>query len=418
MTNILKGQRIALATVFENNTSTDSFQVDLQISGIKQIVDFSCFGLDKEQKLTNDAYMTFFNQPKTPCGAIELLTPSNNSAGFLCNLHKLPITIDRLVFTAAIDGSETMRQIQTGYFNFIVAGKEIARFSFFGADFQNEKALMLGELYRKDGAWRFCAIGQGFDGGLNALVKHFGGDVAEEIQAAIKISLEKKISVQAPKLIDLAKKATISLEKYKLSSTTARVGLVLDASGSMSGQYSKGKVQNIIERLLPLAVHFDDDEELDTWAFSTATLSLPAATLENYNDYINTVKGGWRKWGMMSTNNEPLVIEQVIKHYKKTCLPVLIIFISDGGVSKNKEIQQLLTSAANLPIFWQFVGIGGRNYGIFEKLDTLPGRIVDNCGFFALDDLDSISEQALYDRLLSEFPLWHKTAKLKNIIPN
>lgn len=229
--------------------------------------------------------------------------------------------------------------------------------------------------------------------------------------------MEKKISAQAPKLIDLAKKATISLEKHNLASTVARVGLVLDASGSMSGQYHKGKVQNVIERLLPLAVHFDDDEALDVWAFSTSTLSLPAATLKNYANYINGVEGGWRKWGMMSTNNEPLAIQQVIQHYQNTNLPVLIIFISDGGVSKNKEIKQLLTSAANLPIFWQFIGISGRNYGILEKLDTLPGRIVDNCGFFALDDLDSISEQVLYDRLLSEFPLWHKAAKLKNIIP-
>ncbi|MEY3760331.1 MAG: hypothetical protein RIR39_1822, partial [Pseudomonadota bacterium] len=83
MTNILKGQRIALAVLFENNAPTDCFQVDLQISGIKQPVDFSCFGLDKEQKLTNDAYMTFFNQPKTPCGAVELSIPSGYSAGFL-----------------------------------------------------------------------------------------------------------------------------------------------------------------------------------------------------------------------------------------------------------------------------------------------------------------------------------------------
>ena len=37
---------------------------------------------------------------------------------------------------------------------------------------------MVGEFYRKNGEWRFCAVAQGFNGGLEALVKHFGGDVA------------------------------------------------------------------------------------------------------------------------------------------------------------------------------------------------------------------------------------------------
>jgi len=329
----------------------------------------------------------------------------------------LPASIDRLVFTATIDGNAVMRQVQTGYVRFLLDSKEQARFAFTGADFQDEQALMLGELYRKDGAWRFSATGQGFNGGLAALVEHFGGEVAEEAPApAAKLSLEKKIAAAAPKLVDLAKKATVSLEKHRLQDAVARVCLVLDASGSMNGQYSRGKVQEVIERLLPLAVHFDDDGELDVWAFSRKVLGLPAATLANYADYINSASGGWRHWGMMSINNEPAVIEQVIQYNRGTVLPVLVIFISDGGVSKNKEIKRLLTDAAALPIFWQFVGIGGSNYGILEQLDTLGGRIVDNCGFFALDDLHSIDEQTLYDRLLGEFPLWLQAAKRQGIV--
>jgi hypothetical protein len=138
--------------------------------------------------------------------------------------------------------------------------------------------------------------------------------------------------------------------------------------------------------------------------------------LKNYADFINTAARGWQNWGMMSINNEPKVIKAVIEQYQKSTLPVLVIFVSDGGVSRNKEIKELLTGAACLPIFWQFVGIGGRNYGVLEQLDTMAGRVVDNCGFFALDDLNSISEQELYDRLLGEFPLWLKAAKSKHIL--
>lgn len=118
---------------------------------------------------------------------------------------------------------------------------------------------------------------------------------------------------------------------------------------------------------------------------------------------------------MMSFNNEPEAISAALSHYQSTDLPVFIIFISDGGVDQDKKIKSLLVEAAKRPIFWQFVGIGGRNYGILEKLDTMSGRLVDNCGFFALDDVHSISEQDLYDRLLQEFPVWLAEAKNKGI---
>ena len=133
--------------------------------------------------------MTFFNQSETPCGAIVLSQTDTFTASFNCDLDKLPLTIDRLVFIAAIDGSETMGQIQSGHLGFIASGNERARFSFFGNDFNHEKALILGEIYRKDGTWRFNAIAQGFDGGMTALVKHFGGEVAVDISSQLNEEL-------------------------------------------------------------------------------------------------------------------------------------------------------------------------------------------------------------------------------------
>lgn len=416
MMEIRRGQRLSISELCQPTVGEHLLQFGLSVSGFQETADFACFGVDTQQKLSDERYMIFYNQPESPCGGVKLVKSDGDSTRFLCDLAVLPVGVDRLVFTIALNGSETMRHMQNGYFRIFAAGQEIARFLFSGADFQDEKALMVADIYRKNNEWRVSATGQGFNGGLAALVKYFGGEVAEEPSLVNKLSLEKKVASVAPKLVDLAKKATISLEKHQLSSTIALVGLVLDASGSMYAQYNAGKVQQVIERLLPLAVHFDDDGALDVWAFSSKTLALPAATLQNYSDYIMTAEYGWRNWGMMSINNEPAVIEQVIRHYENSILPVLIIFISDGGVSQNAAIKKLLVDAAKLPIFWQFVGIGGRSYGILEKLDTMSGRIVDNCGFFKLDDLNSISEQALYERLLGEFPLWLEAAKLKGIV--
>ncbi|MDZ4152023.1 VWA domain-containing protein [Methylicorpusculum sp.] len=421
---IRKGQRLPLTQLAPDYRQNEFFQIQTAIDGLVSEVDFSCFGVDVEQRLSDDRYMTFFNQAETPCGSVSVSLLGNRVNGFNFRLSSLPASIDMLVITAAIDGTETMSAMKSGHLKFFVASNEAAEFAFEGKDFKNEKALMLGELYRKDGEWRFCAVGQGFDGGLDALVKYFGGEVAShqpdisssDTLQSVKLSLEKKIAKDAPKLVDLAKKATISLEKKQLSNLVARVGLVLDTSGSMTRQFMQGRVQEVINRMLPLAVHFDDDGELDVWAFSMRSLALPPATLKNYGDYINKINGGWRQWGMLSYNNEPEVIRAVLDYYENTHFPVLIIFISDGGVDQNAKIKKLLVEAASKPIFWQFVGIGGRNYGILEKLDTMPGRVVDNCGFFALDDLDSVSEQELYDRLLQEFPAWIADAKSQGII--
>ncbi|SCE38543.1 TerD domain-containing protein, partial [Streptomyces sp. DvalAA-19] len=58
----------------------------------------------------------------------------------------------------------------------------MVRYAFTGSEFTTERAVMLGDFYLKD-VWRFAAVGQGFDGGLEALLKNFGGEVAEEEEA-------------------------------------------------------------------------------------------------------------------------------------------------------------------------------------------------------------------------------------------
>ena len=281
---------------------------------------------------------------------------------------------------------------------------------------------MVLDLYRKDGSWRCNSVLQGFNEGLDAIVRHFGGEVADTEQAPkpSTITLEKKVADKAPGLVSLAKKASVSLKKSGLEGVRAKVGLVLDASGSMNSQYRKSRVQEVVNRLIPLAVHFDDNGGLDCWAFAADTLQLSEVGLGNYSDFINTDNDGWRKWKVGARINcEVKAIQKVIDFYRagiKDGIPVYILFISDGGVSENKKIEKLIRDAASLPIFWQFVGIGGRNYGVLEHLDDLAGRVVDNCDFFALDDLHDVTEEALYERLMTEFPRWIRNARSAGII--
>lgn len=68
------------------------------------------------------------------------------------------------------------------------------------------------------------------------------------------------------------------------------------------------------------------------------------------------------------------------------------------------------------PVFWQFIGLGRSNYGVLERFGNLPGRRVGNVGFFAVDDIEKVSDPELYDRLLPEFPLLAGAARQAGIL--
>lgn len=448
--SLQKGQKLKL----DSSMTNTELAVHCSVKAAFHI-DVSCFGLDAHGKLSDEAYMVFYNQTASPKGEIRLVADVPDSQ-FSVSLSRLPAQIDRLVFTAAIDPAHSQAMNELGSLEFRL-GEHV--FALSGADFSGEKAIMIAELYRKDGDWRLGVNGQGFNGGLDALLVHFGGAVASDnaapthassapAAAPARVSLEKRFEQKAPQLVSLAKIAGVSLAKNNLERVRARVAFVIDASGSMYEQYTSGQVQKVVNRVFPLGVHFDDDEELETWAFALKSKQLSNVTFANFKNYVKKDAGGWQQW--MSDlnagyNNEPAVIRDVIAHFsrltppdavaeKKGLLsskksfpegfapaiesktPVFVLFISDGGVSHNKEIEFLIRWSSTLPIFWQFIGIGGSSYGALEKLDELKGRHIDNANFFAIDDLRQISEAELYDRMMQEFPLWLKAARSKGMI--
>lgn len=177
---ITRGQKSTLASLgVEGFTPTVSLSVALELSGGPEI-DVCCFGLDEQGRLSDERYFVFYNQPQSPCGAVSAKGGSVGARQvFQIDFSKLPTTIKRLVFSATVDGLAAMRQITRGLVQVSAAGAPIAEFQLQGSDYADEKALMLAELYWKDG-WRLAATGQGFSAGLPGLIKHFGGEVEEK----------------------------------------------------------------------------------------------------------------------------------------------------------------------------------------------------------------------------------------------
>lgn len=396
--------------------------------------DITCFGLDANDKLSDDRYMVFYNQTASPNN--EIVMQANGR--FMVDLNRLPVTINKLVFTVNVDADSTSTMGNVTALNFDCGEYALA---LNGSNFSSEKAVIVSEIYRRNGQWKINMVARGFNGGLSALLANFGGEEDTStsntnnmnnqnvgmgnagsqsmntnisVSAPVKVSLEKKLEKEAPKLVSLAKPIKVCLDKHKLNTVMAKVALVMDLSGSMNKRYRNGVVQRIVDKTIPLAVQFDDDGSMEFWYFGDKPVKMDDVTLQNYETVTNDWMKIQRKTG--ACNDEPKVMRQVIDTFKDSDLPVYVLFVSDGGIHETKKIVKLMAEASSYPIFWQFMGVGGYDYGVLEKLDNMPGRVVDNANFFAIDDFDIISNEELYDRLLCELPSWLDNAKRVGVL--
>ncbi|WND36532.1 VWA domain-containing protein [Streptomyces sp. BB1-1-1] len=457
-------------------------------------VDASALLLTSAGRVRDDGDFVFYNQPRHASDAVRHLGKQGGSgagAGVTTDavevdLRSVEAAVDRIVLCASADGG-TFGQVPGLSLRLLDAGTrtELARFDMAAG---TETALVGGELYRRQGKWKFRAVGQGYASGLAGVATDFGITVDDAPPAAAPAAPatrptaatrptppipqapmppapappaaqpppaaptappaptgagprltkgEEHLPVDMRKRLSLRKEqVAVSLSKHGAAGVTARVVLVLDASGSMSFLYSKGVVTDVVERMAAVAAQLDDDGEMQAWTFASTPARLPDLRLGELPEWLRLhVRVGeislfrrGRKKGLHPEqvdmravgiqNEEQKVIAEVRAYVRDNpaSAPTLVLFFSDGGVYRNAEIERELREAVEEPVFWQFVGLGRANYGVLERFDTLPGRRVDNVGFFAVDDISTVPDPELYDRLLSEFPSWITAAGRAGIL--
>ncbi|AOH86066.1 universal stress protein [Sphingomonas panacis] len=149
--------------------------------------DASAYLLTGAGKVRGDTDMVFYNQPEGGNGGIRFAA-SGGQGAFEVDLARLPAEIERIVFCVTIHEAQTRGQTlaRLDGAEITVAprgGGEALRFRPQLAA-ASEAAMTFGELYRRNGQWKFRAVGQGFNGGLAPLARSFGIDVADEAPAA------------------------------------------------------------------------------------------------------------------------------------------------------------------------------------------------------------------------------------------
>lgn len=238
--------------------------------------------------------------------------------------------------------------------------------------------------------------------GLFDYFKKNDATAEETVVAQPKIDLTKSQENLGSVLIDLSKNKSIDLTKH-----VARVAVAMDYSGSMSGLFNDGTVQDVMTRLLPIALKFDDNGELESWLFSNGQKRIKALSINNYKDYVKKVmlKSGMHMGG---TNYAPVLTDMV--HYYKDIepseIPAFIMFITDGENWDESETNAIIRELSEYNMFVQFVGIGDERFSYLEELDNLPGRKHDNTGFITVRDMNRLTDQQLYTELLRQYTEW------------
>ena len=183
--NLEKGQRINIGLEkvgvglgWDPNEST-GFDFDL---------DASAFMLGENGKLPLDEFFVFYNNLVSPDGAVEssgdAQTGGNSDGGddetLSVDLAKVDPRIKEIIFTATIHKAAERRQnfgqVRNSYIRIYNAltNEEIAKYDL-DEDFSVETAIEFGRLYRRNGEWKFEAIGNGFKGGLQYFVDKYVG---------------------------------------------------------------------------------------------------------------------------------------------------------------------------------------------------------------------------------------------------
>ncbi len=148
-------------------------------------LDTAAFLTDNSGKVTSDSDFVFYNNLRHPSGAVTHLGDNTTGAGdgddeqIKVQLETVPANIEKIAFTATIHEAtarnQNFGQVSNAYIRVVdeTTGAELIRYDL-GEDFSIETAIVIGELYRHNGEWKFNAIGSGYQGGLAALCNNFG----------------------------------------------------------------------------------------------------------------------------------------------------------------------------------------------------------------------------------------------------
>lgn len=189
--NLSKGQKVDLT---KTNPGLNRLHVGLgwdvnRYDGSSDFdLDVVTFMLGSNGKVASDADFVFYGNKLHTSGSVESMGDNLTGVGdgddevVKVTLNTVPSTIEKITFAVSIYDADARHQnfgqVENAFIRIVdeTSNQELLRYDL-GEDFSIETSVVVGELYRYNGEWKFNAIGSGFQGGLAALCVNYGVNV-------------------------------------------------------------------------------------------------------------------------------------------------------------------------------------------------------------------------------------------------
>lgn len=192
--SLSKGQRVSIDSSLKMALVTLGWDTNRYDGGYDFDLDASAFILGANGKVKTDNDFVFYNNQNWPSEDNKIIwsTGDDRTGGegeqIYIDFSKIPAEVDKIAITVTIDDAVNRRQnfgqVSNAYVSvaklqneFDTAGETVIQFDL-EEEFSIETALVVCEIYRKNGEWKFNAVAAGYRGGLEALCNNYGVDVA------------------------------------------------------------------------------------------------------------------------------------------------------------------------------------------------------------------------------------------------
>ncbi len=417
--------KVSVALGWQMNQDIESYEIDASV-----------FMLGADGKIPDEKYFVFYNNVRSLDESLHHLGNHKTGKGKADNetidldFSKINPAITEIIFVVTIHEAQAKNQNFSQINNAFIrlynseTDTELACYNL-KQNFSQETAVEFGRLYKKDAKWRFQAVGEGYNAGLQSFVDKYYVEIKQETEqketnlnnsdlvipelattqltipelvisevvipelaitelATPKVSeksqkaiaLDKKLEEKAPHIFDLVKKADISLKKANLTNHDAKVALCLDISASMSSLYSSGKIQRLAEKILALGCRFDDNASVDIFLFGINSYNAGEMTIDNFPNFIHHIL---KRYPLEGGTYYGRVMQEIRNFYFPDARdgsryapisadkPVYVMFVTDGATADESATKQQLKWSSYEPMFWQFMAIGKSQKDVKSK---------------------------------------------------
>jgi uncharacterized protein YegL len=236
--------------------------------------------------------------------------------------------------------------------------------------------------------------------------------LVKDASGASAVSLDK---VETTGGVDLRKKvenAGASLKKHNVAGMRAQFVMLLDHSGSMSGDYRSGAVQTLVDRALAFGLQIDVDGSIPVIPFDSVVHNTVDVNMSNYQ---NIVQQSIYKPNQMGGTDFDGPLEVVRKLAEKTDAPIFCCVVTDGDPWDKAAATRLVCDLARYPVFIKFMAL--RDVPYLNMLDDLGDdkRLLDNVDTKSFRDLN-MSDEAFGDAMADEWAGWIDLATKAGIL--